>query len=428
MKPLFKIIKLNRITIIKLILFLTIVTCYSYPQYRPAGNDLWCMEFIDDVNGITIGGSGTIRQTTDGGLSWITKTSETINTLKKTAIINDENIVVAGLRGTIIKTTDQGETWNLKPSGLNSDLYGISFGGRLSEVGIVVGDNGTILRSTDQGETWNTLTSDIGIIKQKNFRSVAMGSENNGVIVGENGTILLTTNGGLSWYVSPSIVPNVNFVFAIMVDAITAFATGENGTIIKSTNMGESWETIYTGVNNTLYRIRFADDQNAISVGTDGVILKTTDGGITWVNENSGVANNLNCLFVVDDLISYTGGTDGIILKTTDGGTTWFQQGDYVKAENILEVKKEMFYVYPNPSNPNSVINYSLSETSLISIKIYDILGKELKQIVNEYQNKGNYSVLFDGAELSSGMYFCKILIQNYNGITAKTMKIILVK
>jgi photosystem II stability/assembly factor-like uncharacterized protein len=404
------------------------VSLHTTAQYRPAGNDLWCMEFFDDANGITIGGSGTIRQTSDGGLNWTDRTSGTINTLKKTAILTDENIVVVGTRGTILKTTDHGETWSSKSSGLNLDLYGISFGGRLSEVGIAVGDNGTILRSTDQGETWSALTIDINVPKQTNYRSVAFGSENNGVIVGQNGALLLTSNGGITWYNSPSIIPNVNFVFAIMVDENTAFATGENGMIIKTINMGESWETIATGVNNTLYRIRFADDQNAISVGTEGTILRTTDGGLNWTNETSGISNNLNCLFVVDDQISYTGGTDGIILKTTDGGTNWFQQGVYSSPVNGFETKEIKLSVYPNPSNPYSVINYKISDLSFVTIKIFDILGKELKVLVNEVHEKGKYSVSFDGTKLSSGMYFCKMMIQNDNGITAKTMKIILVK
>ena len=412
------------------VLFLTgcLVPANLVAQYSPASSDLWCMEFFDELHGITIGGSGTIKQTTDGGLSWIDKTSGTVNTLKKTAILTDDEIVVVGLDGTILKTTDQGETWTAKTSGVNLDLYGVSFGGRLSETGIAVGDNGTILRTTDQGETWTSVTMDVNIPKQVNYRSVAFGSENNGVIVGQNGAILLTSNGGLSWYSSPSCVPNANFVFAIMVDENTAFVTGNNGTIIKTTNMGESWESINTGVNNTLYRIRFADDQNAISVGTEGTILVTTDGGLSWLNESNGMSNDLNCLYVVDNLVSYTGGTDGIILKSTNGGITWFQQSENPSTVKDAETNNPGLTVYPNPSNPNSVISYSVSELSFVSIRIYDILGKELDLVVNEIHNKGSYSVSFDGTKLSSGMYFCKLIMENDNGITAKTMKIILVK
>ncbi len=429
MKPLLIFnITLSRCFILTFMLLTCIVTANSISQYKPLTNDLWCMEFFDESSGITVGSTGTVMQTNDGGVSWTEKTSGTINTLKKTAILSDDNIVVVGLRGTIIKTTDHGETWKPKASGLNIDLYGVCFGGRLSETGIAVGDNGTILRSTDQGETWNAVTMDINIGKKVNYRSVAFGSESNGVIVGQNGALLLTSDGGISWYSSPSIVPCVNYVFAIMTNDFTAFATGDNGVIIRSTNAGESWETLNTGVSNTLYRIRFADDQNAISVGKEGTILKTTDGGLSWTSESGGYSNDLNCLFVVDEQVSYAGGSDGLILKTTDGGISWVQQGVNKNNRNGFEQNEQKISVFPNPSNPISVINYSVSELSFVTIKIYDVLGKELDLLVNEIHSKGTYSVLFDGTKLSSGMYFCKMAVQNENGITAKTMKIILVK
>lgn len=418
----------NRCFIFAFILFVCASITQINAQDKSGINDLWCMEFFDETNGITIGSMGIVMQTSDGGLNWNEKTSGTINTLKKTAILTDDNIVVVGLRGTIIKTTDHGQTWTPKASGLNIDLYGVSFGGRLSETGIAVGDNGTILRSTDQGDTWNAVTMDINIGKKVNYRSVAFGSANNGVIVGQNGVLLLTSDGGLSWYNSPSMVPFANYVFAIMTNDFTAYATADNGIIIRSTNAGESWESLYTGIGNTLNRIRFADDQNATIVGSEGMIMRTTDGGLTWMDQSTGLSGDLNCLYVVDELISYAGGADGVILKTTDGGANWVTVKNLMKCNVLLENDGNKLSVYPNPSNPNSVINYSVNGTSFVTLRIYDILGKEMELLVNSMQNAGSYSVKFDGTKLSSGMYFCKMIIKNDNGITAKTMKIILVK
>ena len=429
MKPLLIISRtFNRCFIFAFILFVCASITQINAQDKSGINDLWCMEFFDETNGITIGSMGIVMQTSDGGLNWTEKTSGTINTLKKTAILTDDDIVVVGLRGTIIKTTDHGQTWTPKASGLNADLYGVSFGGRLSETGIAVGDNGTILRSTDQGETWAAVTMDINIGKKVNYRSVAFGSENNGVIVGQNGVLLLTSDGGLSWYNSPSMVPFSNYVFAIMTNDFTAYATADNGVIIRSTNAGESWETLYTGIGNTLNRIRFADDQNATIVGSEGMIMRTTDGGLTWMDQSAGISGDLNCLYVVDELISYTGGADGVILKTTDGGANWVRVKNLMKSNVSFENGGNKLSVYPNPSNPNSVINYSVNGPSFVTLRIYDILGKEMELLVNSLQNTGSYSVKFDGTKLSSGMYFCKMIIKNNNGITAKTMKIILVK
>ena len=72
---------------------------------------------------------------------------------------------------------------------------------------------------------------------------------------------------------------------------------------------------------------------------------------------------------------------------------------------------------YPNPFNPVTVINYSIPENSVINIKVYDILGREVKHLVNEYKPAGNYSVSFDGSNLSSGVYFYKLEAGNFSEI-----------
>ncbi len=412
------------LTLLFLILTSTIFNSILAQSEMP--NELWCMEFIDDQTGITLGESGTIRYTNNGGLNWVSKVSGTVNTLKKTAILLDDEIVAVGLSGTIIKTTDQGDTWSTKQSGTSADLYSISFGGRNNEVGIAIGLSGTIIRSTDQGESWSQLISDVNL-KNNNYRAVSFASENKGIIVGDNGIILISDDGGLSWRLSSAALPPVNYKFTIMLTEDIAYATGENGTIIKTTDGGETWISVNTGVTNTLYRIRFADDQIAISVGTDGSVLKTTDGGTTWNTESSGTSNNLNCLFVVDDNIAYTGGEAGIILKTTDGGLSWVSQGD-TRYSDIHKDNAGIISNYPNPSNPVTTVKYVVPEMSYVSIEVFDVTGKLVKTLVDEPKSEGSYTVQFNGAGLASGTYFCKFVTVNTIGISAKTLRIVLVK
>ncbi len=64
---------------------------------------------------------------------------------------------------------------------------------------------------------------------------------------------------------------------------------------------------------------------------------------------------------------------------------------------------------YPNPFNPTTKINYALPNASKVSIKIYDILGRVVKQLVNEFKDAGYYSEIFDGTNLASGVYFYRI-------------------
>ncbi len=70
---------------------------------------------------------------------------------------------------------------------------------------------------------------------------------------------------------------------------------------------------------------------------------------------------------------------------------------------------------YPNPFNPSTKINYQLSQSSNITLKIYDILGKEISILVNEQKPPGLYQIEFDASyyNLSSGVYFCELKIKN---------------
>ena len=75
---------------------------------------------------------------------------------------------------------------------------------------------------------------------------------------------------------------------------------------------------------------------------------------------------------------------------------------------------------YPNPFNSFTTINYSISNSVNVSIKIYDILGKEIKTIVNQYKETGNHSILFENLNLNSGIYIYKMTAGNY--MTCKKM------
>lgn len=71
---------------------------------------------------------------------------------------------------------------------------------------------------------------------------------------------------------------------------------------------------------------------------------------------------------------------------------------------------------YPNPFNPTTVIKYSLPVDGLVSIKVFDIFGKEIADLVNEYKPAGEYSVSFNGSSLASGVYFYTIIATPNDG------------
>jgi hypothetical protein len=80
---------------------------------------------------------------------------------------------------------------------------------------------------------------------------------------------------------------------------------------------------------------------------------------------------------------------------------------------------------FPNPFNPSTNINYSVPKTSLVTIKVYDILGKEVAALVNEEKSAGNYSVQFSAnSNMASGVYFYRMQAGSFT----ETKKLILLK
>jgi len=80
---------------------------------------------------------------------------------------------------------------------------------------------------------------------------------------------------------------------------------------------------------------------------------------------------------------------------------------------------------YPNPFNPTTNINYTVGMTSVVSISVYDMTGKEVAVLLNESKPAGRYSVEFNAANMPSGVYFYKLTV---NGSQSIEKKMVLVK
>ncbi len=92
--------------------------------------------------------------------------------------------------------------------------------------------------------------------------------------------------------------------------------------------------------------------------------------------------------------------------------------------EQKIPLKYELSQNYPNPFNPVTRISYSIAENSKVKLSVFDILGKEVKILVNEKQSAGNYEVIFNASDLPSGVYFYQLRTNNF----AQTKKLFLLK
>ncbi len=89
-------------------------------------------------------------------------------------------------------------------------------------------------------------------------------------------------------------------------------------------------------------------------------------------------------------------------------GDQWYVTGVKDKGNSVVN-SYQLEQNYPNPFNPSTQIKYSIMRPGMVSLKIYDILGREVATLINQFQTQGTYTVNFDASKLSSGVYFYKI-------------------
>ena len=93
----------------------------------------------------------------------------------------------------------------------------------------------------------------------------------------------------------------------------------------------------------------------------------------------------------------------------------WFEIPVGVENEGNLPIEFSLEQNYPNPFNPATTIKFSIPEQSRVTLKIYDVLGREVRTLVNEVRNAGSHDVNFDASGLASGMYIYSIKAGDYN-------------
>ena len=129
--------------------------------------------------------------------------------------------------------------------------------------------------------------------------------------------------------------------------------------------------------------------------------------------------NDENFLLIYDSLVANQYLQDFAKRYTLAGGT--------IKVEMISSVIPDNFLLsqnYPNPFNPRTEISYEVPAAKLVKLTVYNILGKEMAELVNERQSPGRYKVSFDASNLTSGVYFYTLSTDNFS----ETKRMILLK
>lgn len=404
--------------------------------------------------------------------------SGTTNSLIDACFTNQTTGFVVGGDGTLLRTTNAGSSWTSILTSLSNAFYSVFFINQ--STGYVVGSGGVVLKTTNDGVNWTA-----SFPTSPALRSIYFQDQNTGYIVGSFSTCMKTTNGGTNW-VYQTIPVNDEMLSRIVFSQGKGFIGVGLGVtpMYTTTDGGNTWVSDKSKFRNGNGDIRISDicfcgngigyavGSDVIAVGSvvRTVIFRTTDNGNTWIelttsNSNaylSGLAVAPNHPEIIYAVGSYfndpTNNNRAIILASTNSGgslqetpwgvnNTWLNGATTTLSNAYLvgsngtivtttmpiginpissEIPKEfsLSQNYPNPFNPTTNINFAVTKTGNVTIKVFDITGREVATLVNEKLNAGTYTVDFNASNLTSGTYFYKMTADNFS----QTKKMVLVK
>jgi hypothetical protein len=116
----------------------------------------------------------------------------------------------------------------------------------------------------------------------------------------------------------------------------------------------------------------------------------------------------------------------GLFLDLEGSFPAWSDLNTYVINNQINDfpTKFDMLPAYPNPFNPITHIEYSVPYKTMVTITIYDLMGRELQKLTNKEHNSGYYSLDWDASMVSSGVYFVKMKTNDFQA----SQKLLLIK
>jgi photosystem II stability/assembly factor-like uncharacterized protein len=441
--------------------------------------------FLNTNTGWIVGGNylgcfGLLKvlKTTDAGETWIV---DTIGTGGVSSVhFADQNkgwavgsCYFGDYVSRMYKTIDGGLNWALQlHDGIFSSLYFVN-----KDTGWIAGranySSVSILKTLDGGQNWVTQldTGNIyisSIFFKDEFIGWATGTNYNDTTY--PGLIFRTINGGENWVSQlTGVSKQLNGIY--FVDENTGWTVGADGIIYGTSNGGINWIMQESGTTNDLHSVQFTNENIGWAVGENGIILRTTNGGGTIPVEltsfnaiaHSGyielywstATETNNMIFEIERRKE---NSDFVLIGFVEGNGTTTERQEYSYIDRNVTTGKYFYRLkqvdfngtseysneievdaapvaisleqnYPNPFNPSTTIRYSIPNSELVTLKIYDVLGNKVATLVSEEKPAGSYEVEFSShsgfvRNLSSGIYFYTLQAGSYT----QTKKLILMK
>lgn len=414
---------------------------------------------------------GVFRSTNNGG-SWTPVNSGLTPSPVRGITVNGGNVYAATDPGGLFLSQDDGTDWSLKSAGLVfSDFYAVESSGRTVLAGT---GNGLIYYSTDDGTNWSISRDSVGNSSPPFFLTSISSFAKMGSLffAGGTGGVTVSTDSGRTWTMDNSGFPNGTNVTALTVlDTFLLAGTNSGGGVFLSTdwsrmdtvwtNHHSRWNQVSNGFNSSA-ALCLASIGGELFTGSPGGIFVSQDTGAYWRSSNNGLLNPWILDFAVSGSNIFAA-TEGGAFLSTDEGAHWTPVNEgFTDSSNVLSIAVSKKYLfagtvstgiwrrllsdmivvainepeasipnrfslsqnYPNPFNPSTVIIYQLPVSSHVTLKVYDVLGRLARTLVDERESAGSYSVTFNADGLVSGVYFYRLQA----GPFSQTKKLIIIR
>lgn len=351
------------------------------------------------------------------------------------SLINNGNVLFAGtFNYGLYMSSDNGLNWTMAGIGLNNRIvFSLAlFGGYL-----YAGTDLGAWKTSNNGAYW--------IVTSINNNSVySLAANQTRIFAGLHNSGLFYSTGGIGWMITSLNVTNIK-ALAINGNFLLAGA-GNNAGVHLSNDNGNNWTS--TSLNNKSVYALALNGSNAFA-GTGSGIYRSIDSGYTWT-QTTVIEQLIYSLAVYGNYIFAGSETNGVYFSSNNG-LNWVQINDGLGSNCIYSLYIFNNYIfagasvnsvyrrplselvgisanetsnyfslsqnYPNPFNSMTKIQFQVPSSKFVKLVVYDLLGREVKILVNEYKQAGEYKINFETGDLPSGVYFYKLTAGNFSDL-----------
>lgn len=379
-----------------------------YPNSPYRGSRFDDVHFHTKDHGTIVGGNGQIHTTFNGGETWISSEISN-NYFRSVGFINELVGFTGSLEGNVFKTIDGGETWSYigekfpisKPI-----LCGIScVEGLVFATGNYT-EPAEFFKSTDEGESWEytRLDSLLSAAVEVQFLNADEGYISGMGLEGK-GTIIYTSDGGNSWKIVGEADYSMSYIWKLQfLESGKAYGSVQNfmnvgASIVRRDNATSDWTT-HIDYNFELdpQGIGFIDDNTGWLTGYSNLNLETHDGGETW--------KTFYGVWAVNRIIKLD---DNTMLAIGDRLYKYEIEGSSSEESNHAEIDQlphRIISLNPNPSRDFIKLVYELTNSTLLTIDVFDLSGNKVLHIVKGYKSVGRHENTINISNLVGGNYF----------------------